>query len=166
MRVRRVGVVGAALLPGIFLDADVTHTRAVYVQKAERAPVTPMKYVGSPAAASPATPATAQKAAPSPATPATAQKAAPSPATPATAQKAAPVKAEDGRPALEALLKEMRIGPERLCAAARGKSESKNGLNVEDVRTVLQHFNVDTAGCLRPELDSKLSHLLSCLGVQ
>ena len=137
---RRVGVVGAALLPGIFLDADVTHTRAVYVQKAERAPVTPMKYVGSPAAASPA--------------------------TPATAQKAAPVKAEDGRPALEALLKEMRIGPERLRAAARGKSESKNGLNVEDVRTVLQHFNVDTAGCLRPELDSKLSHLLSCLGVQ
>ena len=140
MRVRRVGVVGAALLPGIFLDADVTHTRAVYVQKAERAPVTPMKYVGSPAAASPP--------------------------TPATAQKAAPVKAEDGRPALEALLKEMRIGPERLRAAARGKSESKNGLKVEDVRTVLQHFNVDTAGCLRPELDSKLSHLLSCLGVQ
>jgi hypothetical protein len=114
-------------------------SHAVYVQKAVRASVTPVKSLGSSAAISPA--------------------------TPATALKAARVKSEDGRPALEALLKEMGIGLERLRAASRGKSDGKNGLNMGDVQIVLHHFNVETDGCKRADLDSKLSHLLSSLGV-
>ena len=54
---------------------------AVYVQKAEPTPVTPVKSLGGVAA----------------------------PATPLTAQKAGAVKAEGGRPVLDALLKKMGI---------------------------------------------------------
>jgi hypothetical protein len=112
---------------------------AVYVQKVEPGSVTPVKSHGGTAVASPA--------------------------TPTTLLKAAPVKGQDRRPALEVLLKEMGIGLERLQNAALGKSASKDGLNMEDIARVLQHFNTDTTGCKRAELDSKLLLLLRSFGV-
>jgi len=114
--------------------------------------------------ASPATSVTAPEVAPS--TPkSVAGTAAASPATPLTAQKAAPVKADDGRPALEALLKEMGIDLARLQKAVCGKSITHGGLNITEIKAVLQHFNQNAAGG-RKELESKLSLLLSSLGVQ
>jgi hypothetical protein len=91
--------------------------------------------------------------------------AAASPATPLTAQKAVPKRADDARPKLEALLKQKGIALENLQKAARGKSGGAGGLYVEDIKTILNHFDYDQSG-LRAELESKLSLLLSSLGVQ
>jgi hypothetical protein len=136
---------------------------ATSVAVPEVAPSTPKSVAGT-AAASPATSVTAPEVAPS--TPkSVAGTAAASPATPLTAQKAAPVKADDGRPALEALLKEMGIDLARLQNAVCGKSISGGGLNITEIKAVLQHFNQNAAGG-RKELESKLSLLLSSLGVQ
>ena len=136
---------------------------ATSVTVPEVAPSTPKSVAGT-AAASPVTSVTAPEVAPS--TPkSVAGTAAASPATPLTAQKAAPVKADDGRPALEALLKEMGIDLARLQKAVCGKSITGGGLNITEIKAVLQHFNQNAAGG-RKELESKLSLLLSSLGVQ
>lgn len=123
---------------------------AVYVQKAEPTPVTPVKSLGGVAVGGTAAPATPPSS---------------SPATPPTSQKASAVKVERSRPALDALLKEMGIGLERVQLAALGKADAAGGLYVDQVKIILQHFNEDPSGN-RPDLNSKLSLLLRSLGVQ
>jgi hypothetical protein len=110
---------------------------AVYVQKAEPTPVTPVKSLGGVAA----------------------------PATPLTAQKAGAVKVEGGRPVLDALLKDMGIDLQVLQNAAAGKSLSAKGLNMPEIERVLKHFKKDATGS-RAELNAELSGLLASLGVQ
>jgi len=110
---------------------------AVYVQKAEPTPVTPVKSLGGAAA----------------------------PATPLTAQKAGAVKVEGGRPVLDALLKDMGIDLQVLQNAAAGKSLSAKGLNMPEIERVLKHFKKDATGS-RAELNAELSGLLASLGVQ
>ncbi len=110
---------------------------AVYVQKAEPTPVTPVKSLGGAA----------------------------SPATPPTSQKAGALKVEGGRPVLDALLKDMGIDLQVLQNAAAGKTLSQHGLNMPEIQLVLNHFRKDATGS-RAELDSELSRLLASLGVQ
>jgi hypothetical protein len=132
--------------------------------KAEPAPATPTKpSLGGAAAAPPVTP-TVQKAEPTSVTPAKSLGGTATPATPPTSQKPSAVKVEGGRPALDALLKQMGVGLERVQNAALGVTDGSGGLNMDRMKIILQHFNKDPSGS-RAELDSKLSLLLTSLGV-
>jgi len=93
----------------------------------------------------------------------TEETAAARPATPPTAQKAGLVTRKiDKR--LEVVLKEINVDLETLKNAANGLSQSRGGLNMPEIKYILEHFKLDSSG-LRASLNSKLLDLLTSLEV-
>jgi hypothetical protein len=84
------------------------------------------------------------------------------PANPLTAQMSGQVQAENRTSALNALLNQMRIEFEFLRNAAAGKSASQRGLNMPEIKQILNHFNIDSSG-KREDLNLKLSCLLTSI---
>ena len=87
------------------------------------------------------------------------------PAKPHTAQRPGPAQTGNRNSALNALLNQMQIDFEFLRNAAAGKSASQHGLNMPEIKHVLNYFNVDSSG-KREDLNMKLSNLLTSIRAQ
>jgi cell division septum initiation protein DivIVA len=79
-------------------------------------------------------------------------------ATPGTTQKPMTNRTSE----LESVLKQMQIDYKTLRAAAAGRSASQHGLNMTEMKHVLNHFKIESSG-KREDLNLKLSGLLISL---
>ena len=79
-------------------------------------------------------------------------------ATPGTTQKPMTNRTSE----LESVLKQMQIDYKTLRAAAAGRSARQHGLNMTEMKHVLNHFKIESSG-KREDLNLKLSGLLISL---